>query len=124
MLQAQRIQSLHRRCPMPARMITAMLLAIPLTALVVAQDETIYKVGEDEDVTMPEILEQTTPCYTDKAIQDRVAGVVILQAVIRTDGRIDSFKVLRGLGYGLEEKAIQEIEKNWRFRPGTNPLQT
>jgi protein TonB len=68
---------------------------------------------------MPQILKQSTPDYTDEAIKNKVEGIVILEAVIRKNGRVDSFKVLRGLGYGLEEKAMQEISKNWRFRPGT-----
>jgi len=80
-------------------------------------DGGIYTIGGG--VTMPQILQQTTPSYTDDAIKSKVQGIVILQAVIRKDGRVDSFKVLRGLGYGLEEKAIQEIAANWRFRPGT-----
>ena len=73
----------------------------------------------DPGVTMPQILQQTTPSYTDDAIDAKVEGIVTLQAVIRKNGRVDSFKVLSGLGYGLEEKAIQEISSRWRFRPGT-----
>ncbi|MEE8349701.1 MAG: TonB family protein [Acidobacteriota bacterium] len=80
-------------------------------------DGGVYTIGSG--VTMPQILQQTTPSYTDDAIKAKVQGVVILQAVIRKNGRVDSFKVLRGLGYGLEEKAIQEIASKWRFRPGT-----
>jgi protein TonB len=80
-------------------------------------DGGVYTIGGG--VTMPQILQQTTPSYTDDAIKSKVQGIVILQAVIRKDGTVDSFKVLRGLGYGLEEKAIQEIAANWRFRPGT-----
>ncbi|MEE2821632.1 MAG: TonB family protein [Acidobacteriota bacterium] len=76
-----------------------------------------YTIGNG--VTMPQILQQTTPSYTDDAIKAKVQGIVILQAVIRKNGRADSFKVLRGLGYGLEEKAIQDIASKWRFRPGT-----
>ena len=73
----------------------------------------------DNGVTMPQPLQQTTPSYTDDAIEAKVEGIVTLQAVLRKNGRVDSFKVLSGLGYGLEEKAIQEISSNWRFRPGT-----
>ena len=80
-------------------------------------DGGIYTIGSG--VTMPQILQQSTPSYTDDAIKAKVQGIVILQAVIRQNGRVDSFKVLRGLGYGLEEKAIQEIATRWRFRPGT-----
>ena len=80
-------------------------------------DGGIYTIGSG--VTMPQILQQTTPSYTDDAIKSKVQGTVILQAVIRKDGTVDSFKVLRGLGHGLEEKVIQEIAENWIFRPGT-----
>ena len=68
---------------------------------------------------MPQVLQQTTPTYTKDAINSKVQGKVVLQAVIRKNGRVDSFKVLIGLGYGLEEKAIQEITSNWRFWTGT-----
>ena len=61
---------------------------------------------------------QSTPSYTQAAIDAKVQGVVWLQAIIRKDGNVDSFKVIQGLGHGLEEQAIREIETNWRFRPG------
>lgn len=77
----------------------------------------IYRVGGG--VSQPQILVQTTPSYTDDAIKAKVQGVVMLQAIIRRNGRADSIKVIRGLGYGLEESAIKEIAANWRFKPGT-----
>ena len=81
--------------------------------------------GDGSGVSNPIPIVQTTPSYTDDAIKAKVQGVVWLQAIIRKDGSVDSFKVLRGLGHGLEEQAIQEIATNWRFRPGTlngNPV--
>lgn len=83
----------------------------------------VYKYGSG--VSNPIPIVQTTPSYTDDAIKAKVQGVVWLQAIIRKDGSVDSFKVLRALGHGLEEQAIQEIATNWRFRPGTlngNPV--
>ena len=77
----------------------------------------IYEYGSG--ITNPEPILQTKPSYTDDAIRAKVQGVVVLQAVIRKDGRVDRFKVVRGLGYGLEERAIQEIATRWKFRPGT-----
>jgi len=32
---------------------------------------------------------------------------------------VDSFKVIRGLGYGLDESAINTIATKWRFKPGS-----
>lgn len=77
----------------------------------------VYRVGGG--VSQPQILVQTTPSYTDDAIKAKVQGVVVLQAIIRKNGRADSLKVIRGLGFGLEESAIKEIAANWRFKPGT-----
>lgn len=77
----------------------------------------VYTLGSG--VTAPELIVQTTPSYTDEAIKAKAQGIVLLQAIIRKDGRVTDFKVIRGLGYGLEEKAIEEIATNWRFRPGT-----
>ncbi len=76
-----------------------------------------FKVGGG--VTNPVVLVKTLPKYTDDAIAAKVQGVVLLQAVIRKDGSVDSFQVIRGLGFGLEESAIREIATNWRFKPGT-----
>ncbi len=70
-------------------------------------------------INTPVVLAKTTPKYTDEALRAKVSGVVLLQAVVRKDGRADNFKVIRGLGHGLEESAIREIASNWKFRPAT-----
>ena len=46
-------------------------------------------------------------------------GIVLLEAIIRKDGSIDTLRVVRGLGYGLDESAINAIKKEWKFQPGT-----
>lgn len=76
-----------------------------------------YVVGNG--VKAPQILVQTLPNYTEEARKARAEGIVLIQAIIRKDGTVDSFKVLRGLGYGLDESAIQTISAKWRFKPGT-----
>ncbi len=77
----------------------------------------VYTIGSG--VTNPELLVQTLPSYTDEAIKAKVQGTVLLQVVVRKNGSVDSFRILRSLGYGLDEKAIEEIANNWVFRPGT-----
>jgi len=77
----------------------------------------IYSLGSG--VTNPVLLVKTTPSYTDDAVKAKVQGVVLLRAVIRKDGSVTDIEVLRGLGYGLDEKAIEEIATKWKFRPGT-----
>jgi len=70
-------------------------------------------------VKAPVPLLQPLPYYTEEARKARTEGVVLLQLVVRKDGTPDSFKVLRGLGYGLDESAINTVANKWRFRPGT-----
>ncbi len=69
-------------------------------------------------LTDPVILVETLPHYTDEAIKAKVQGVVLLQGVIRRSGRVSDLQILRGLGYGLDEEAIQCLMKDWKFRPG------
>lgn len=67
----------------------------------------------------PVALLQPTPNYTEEGRKARIEGNVVLKAVIRKDGTVDSFRVVRGLGHGLDESAIQTIATKWRFKPGT-----
>jgi periplasmic protein TonB len=76
-----------------------------------------YVVGNG--VKPPIAIFQPLPAYTEEARKARAEGIVLIQAVIRRDGTVDSFKVLRGLGYGLDESAINTIATMWRFKPGT-----
>ena len=64
----------------------------------------------------PELLEHEAPSYTDEGIKRRVQGVVIIHGVIEVDGRVNQIKLLRGLGYGLDERAIERA-KQWSFKP-------
>jgi len=79
--------------------------------------EKIYSVGGN--VKHPVALYQPMPPYTREAKQAGVEGIALFEVVIRKDGSVDSFKVLRGIGYGLDESAIRTIREEWRFRPGT-----
>jgi TonB family protein len=49
----------------------------------------------------------------------RLQGVVILECVVRPDGRCANVRVVRSLDrdFGLDQKAIEAAYK-WRFRPG------
>jgi len=76
-----------------------------------------YVVGNG--VKPPVALYQPLPAYTEEARKARAEGIVLIQAVIRKDGSVDSFRILRGLGYGLDESAINTIATKWRFKPGT-----
>ena len=63
----------------------------------------------------PSLIYKVAPEYTDKARAARLAGVVLLDGEIGTDGKPDLLKVRRSLGLGLDEKAIDCV-KRWRFK--------
>jgi TonB family protein len=78
------------------------------------------RMGEGKGRYMPPIAwAQPMPPYTEEARNARIDGTIILQAIIRKDGTVDSLKVLRGLGFGLDESAANTVANKWRFRPGT-----
>lgn len=37
---------------------------------------------------------------------------------VNSDGNPDSIEVIRGLGQGLDERALEAV-RQWHFRPGT-----
>lgn len=68
--------------------------------------------------TSPVALVSPNPPYTAEARQARVMGTVLVQFSVRKDGTTGSFKIVKGLGYGLDESAISTIATRWRFKPG------
>lgn len=70
------------------------------------------------DVTAPRKVDSVAPKYTEAAREQKIQGVVILQAVITKEGVVEEVEVLRGLPYGLTEVAIEALEQ-WTFEPAT-----
>jgi TonB family protein len=81
-------------------------------------DEKFYRIG-DKGIVAPKCVYQPFPLYTQQAKEAKIEGIVLLQGVIRKNGHIDSLKVLKPLGYGLDESAVEIVGKEWRFEPGT-----
>lgn len=63
-----------------------------------------------------EILSKPTPIYTDEARSKRIEGEVLLEAVFEASGKIRVLRVVRGLGYGLDDAAVRAAEQI-RFKP-------
>ena len=74
-----------------------------------------YRVGNG--VSAPAPIFKVEPEYSEPARKLKAEGVVLLYIVVRPNGFADNFKVLRPMGYGLDEKAIEAVRK-WRFTPG------
>ncbi len=68
-------------------------------------------------VSAPQLLYKVEPEYSEEARKAKFQGTVVLTAIVDIDGKAKNIKVIRPLGLGLDEKAIEAIVK-WRFRPG------
>jgi len=76
------------------------------------------------EIDPPEVTHRVEPRYTEGARHTKIQGVVILDLVIDTEGRVESIQVLRGLPLGLTRSAVEAVEQ-WRFKPSTyndNPV--
>jgi TonB family protein len=56
------------------------------------------------------------PEFTKRARKAKVQGIVTLALTIGTDGRAHDIKVLKQLGYGLDEKAVDAV-RSWKWEP-------
>jgi TonB family protein len=76
----------------------------------------VYKVGGD--VKPPSVLGKVEPAYSQEARFARYSGTVVLYLEVTPEGLARNIHIVKGLGMGLDESAIDAIGK-WRFRPGT-----
>jgi protein TonB len=75
-----------------------------------------YKVGNG--VTVPRLLRQVDPRYTQDALERRIQGTVSLDVVVGRDGVPSRIRVVGSLDSGLDQEAISALRR-WRFSPGT-----
>lgn len=75
-----------------------------------------YVVGRG--VRAPRAVYDPEPDYSEEARKQKFQGTVVLQIVVGPDGQPSHVKVVRSVGLGLDEKAIEAVSQ-WRFEPGT-----
>ena len=92
--------------------LTAASLVLVLTA---CQSARIYKVAQLQ--TPPKVVSKVEPNYTDDARNAKIQGPVILALMIDPQGRPKNIRVTKSLDKGLDQQAIDAIEK-WHFAPG------
>lgn len=63
----------------------------------------------------PTLVERVAPEYPPIAVQARVQGVVILEAVVDLYGRVEDVRVLRSIP--LLDKAAITAVRQWRYSP-------
>jgi len=68
------------------------------------------------DISTPMIMYKVDPEYTELARTDKVEGTVSISMVVDEHGLPQHMQLVRGLGDGLDEKAVGAA-KQYRFRP-------
>lgn len=74
-----------------------------------------YRIGGG--ISPPRVSTKVEPNYSDEARHARLAGTIIVFVVVDSNGEPRNLKVLRPLGLGLDEKAIEAVSQ-WKFQPG------
>ena len=68
-------------------------------------------------MSSPSILHKVEPEYSEEARKAKWQGTVQLSVVVDDLGHPRDIKVVQSLGLGLDQKAIEAVEK-WLFKPG------
>jgi periplasmic protein TonB len=58
--------------------------------------------------------------FTDEAMKLKITGLVVLNVTVTADGRVTDVHLAKGLGFGLDENAMQAV-RNWRMKPAAGP---
>lgn len=74
----------------------------------------VYKVGGG--ISAPQAISAPDPEYTEEARRAKTQGTCILWLIVDAAGKPRDVKVVRGLGYGLDAKALEAV-RQWRFQP-------
>jgi TonB family protein len=117
--QWKKLQEMQREQPgKPAAAASAGVKPAPkVEASLPNAQEPVYQIGGP--VSNPVPIQQPRPVFTAEAKARKVSGSILLSIVIGKDGAVRDVKVLRGLGYGLDESAVDTVTKQWQFKPST-----
>ncbi|HYM23991.1 MAG TPA: energy transducer TonB [Vicinamibacterales bacterium] len=96
----------------------SLMLAFALSAVVVGAQQTVYEPGNG--VTLPKVMKQVQPQYTQEAMDAHIEGNVAVAIVVKDDGKVGEAAISRSLDptYGLDKQALAAA-KQWEFKPGT-----
>lgn len=79
-----------------------------------AADEPLHVGG---DVRAPELVSRVEPEYPKKAREAGITGIVVLDTVIDTEGRVTRIHVVKSIPL-LDHAAIETVQQ-WRYKPAT-----
>jgi len=74
----------------------------------------VYKVGGG--ISAPTAVSAPDPDYTEEARRAKKQGTCILWLIVDSAGHPRDIRVIRGLGFGLDTKAVEAVNR-WKFQP-------
>jgi protein TonB len=63
----------------------------------------------------PALITRVPPVYPDFAVSARIEGVVVLEATVGRDGRVEDVRILRSVP--LLDQAARDAVLQWRYAP-------
>ena len=73
-----------------------------------------YSVGGGVSAPIP--IYKPEPAYSEEARKAKYQGTVVLWIVVDAQGNVTDARVVRPLGLGLDEKALETV-RTWKFKP-------
>jgi len=67
-------------------------------------------------IQAPKLVHRVEPYYPPTAVNARLQGIVILEAIVDRDGTVAEIKVLRSANPLLDREAVLAV-KQWRYEP-------
>lgn len=74
----------------------------------------VYSVGGGVSAPIP--IYKPEPAYSEEARKAKYQGTVVLMIVIDASGNVTECRVIKPLGLGLDEKAVEGV-RTWKFKP-------
>jgi periplasmic protein TonB len=74
----------------------------------------VYSVGGNISAPIP--IYKPEPPYSEEARKAKYQGTVVLHIIVDAQGNVNDARVLRPLGLGLDEKAVETV-RTWKFKP-------
>ena len=67
-------------------------------------------------VSSPELIYKVDPEFSEEARKAKFMGIVLVNLIVDQNGNPQNVHVLRGVGMGLDEKAVEAV-KQYKFKP-------
>jgi len=79
------------------------------------QQDVVHHEGE-KGLTPPKATYMANPDYPEKSRKAGVRGIVGVQAVVTSEGKVGDVSITKKLDPDLDEKAVEAVRK-WTFKP-------